>query len=86
MDYSLLVGIHDCSIPPSPEDEGADSWGEEGNGFVSGDEVTVDTPGPVSPNLGMYTMHTSMLTTIHVSRKVSNLPEMCCAVVGSCCS
>ena len=50
MDYSLLVGIHDCTIPPSPEDEGVDSWGEgDGNGFVSGDEV-VDAP--TSPTLG----------------------------------
>lgn len=48
MDYSLLVGIHDCSIPPAPDDDGMDSWGEEGNGFISGDEV-VDPP--VSPNV-----------------------------------
>lgn len=49
MDYSLLVGIYDCSIPPAPDDDGMDSWGEEGNGFISGDEVM---DAPVSPNVG----------------------------------
>lgn len=51
MDYSLLVGIHDCTIPPDPEEE--DSLGEEdGNDYISGDEVGET---PISPTLGMYT-------------------------------
>lgn len=50
MDYSLLVGIHDCTIPPAPDDDCIDSLGEEdGNGYVSSDEV-VDVP--VSPTTG----------------------------------
>ena len=54
MDYSLLVGIHDCTIPPAPDDDCVDSLGEEeGNGYISSDEV-VDTP--VSPTTGAYTM------------------------------
>lgn len=50
MDYSLLVGIHDCTIPPAPDEEYTDSYGEdEGNGYVSGDEI-IDTP--ASPTTG----------------------------------
>ena len=52
MDYSLLVGIHDCTIPPEPDDDCVDSFGEEdGNGYISSDEV-VDIP--VSPTTGMF--------------------------------
>ncbi len=50
MDYSLLVGIHDTTIPSAPDDDCIDSLGEEeGNGYISSDEV-VDTP--VSPTTG----------------------------------
>ena len=50
MDYSLLVGIHDCTVPPTPDDDCVDSLGEEeGNGYISSDEV-VDVP--VSPTTG----------------------------------
>jgi len=49
MDYSLLVGIHDCTIPPPPEDDFADSWGEDDeNGYFSNEEV-VEVP--VSPTV-----------------------------------
>lgn len=51
MDYSLLVGIHDCTIPLPVEDENAEDWGDEdGNGYISSDEVVE----PVSPQGRMY--------------------------------
>ena len=64
MDYSLLVGIHDCTLTSDPseeEGEAAGGWGddneEDGNGYVSSDDVgdapqSPRSPGPRTPGLG----------------------------------
>lgn len=50
MDYSLLVGIHDCTIPSIPEEEFWDDLGDDdGNGYISSDEVAEP---PLSPCAG----------------------------------
>ena len=51
MDYSLLVGIHDCTIPPAPDEDCGDSYGEE-DGYVSGEDLIEP---PVSPTTGSDT-------------------------------
>lgn len=57
MDYSLLVGIHDCTIPSSDEsDEGSED--EEG---VSGEDNPVT---PTSLTSGTSTMVEIMTTTV----------------------
>ncbi len=46
MDYSLLVGIHDCTVPVPVEDGNAEEWpDDDGNGYISSDEVAE----PMSP-------------------------------------
>ena len=40
MDYSLLVGIHDCTVPlPAEEDNGEDWTEDDGYDYVSSDEI-----------------------------------------------
>lgn len=48
MDYSLLVGIHDCTAAlPAEEEERMENWyDEDGNEYISSDEVVE----PVSPS------------------------------------
>ena len=58
MDYSLLVGIHDCTAPPSPEDAEAEEWEEEeewdeGNGYISNDDIGDLPHSPQSPGTGL---------------------------------
>ena len=48
MDYSLLVGIHDCTIPPDPEDEDDDE-DDDGNGNLSSDDIGDVPYSPHSP-------------------------------------
>ena len=51
MDYSLLVGIHDCTIPPDPQEvkeEGFDDDDDE-EGYTSNDDVVEDKQSPMSP-------------------------------------
>ena len=52
MDYSLLVGIHDCTLPPDPEDfEENQEDPEEGNGYLSSDDIEEAPQSP--PSAGM---------------------------------
>ncbi len=51
MDYSYLVGIHDCSIPPSPDEDYGDDYGEEdGYDYISSDEVNEPPLSPTGKN------------------------------------
>ena len=52
MDYSLLVGIYDSTIPPDPEDEDDEAEGEEGNGYLSSDDPGEVPQSPQSPTPG----------------------------------
>lgn len=46
MDYSLLVGIHDCTIPEDPEEEELE---DEGNGYISSDDIGDGPQSPTTP-------------------------------------
>ena len=40
MDYSLLIGIHDCTLPGPAEEYGEEEWLEEdNNGYISSDDI-----------------------------------------------
>ena len=65
MDYSLLVGIHDCSIPPIPEDESlAEGYDEDGNGYVSSDDINDPTLSPTAGENAGYKCVMDMHRTI----------------------
>ena len=57
MDYSLLVGIHDCTLPPDPEEDEEDL--DEGNGYLSSDDNIIEEAphSPISPAAGMSGAH-----------------------------
>lgn len=57
MDYSLLVGIYDGTIPPDPEDEDDDVEGEEGNGYLSSDDLGEVPQSPQSPTTPGECLH-----------------------------
>jgi len=51
MDYSLLIGIHDCTMPGPAEVDGKEEWVEEdGNGYISSDDIGE----PLSPQGSSY--------------------------------
>ena len=54
MDYSLLVGIYDGTIPPDLDDEDDEGEGEEGNGYLSSDDLGEGPHSPHSPTPGEY--------------------------------
>ena len=59
MDYSLLVGIHDCTLPPDPEEDEENL--DEGNGYLSSDDNIIEEApqspkSPISPAAGMSGM------------------------------
>ena len=59
MDYSLLVGIHDCTIAPDAEDEFEDSDDDYDSGEGYSDQ-------PLSPsNTGMSQIHIMYVTHCH---------------------
>ena len=47
MDYSLLVGIHDCTIAPDSDEEDFDKLEEDG--YVSSDDIGDAPHSPQSP-------------------------------------
>ena len=49
MDYSLLVGIHDCTIAPDSDEEDFDQFEDDEN--VSSDDVGEPPYSPQSPGL-----------------------------------
>lgn len=57
MDYSLLVGIYDGTIPPDPEDEDDEAEGEEGNGYLSSDDLGEVPQSPQSPTIPGKCLH-----------------------------
>lgn len=50
MDYSLLVGIHDCTAPPDSDEEDVEEWEEDGNGYISSDDIGEVPQSPHSPS------------------------------------
>ena len=61
MDYSLLVGIHDCTIALDPEEE---DWEEEGNGYISSDDIGDGPQSPTTP--GKYMWYPLYFLCVHV--------------------
>ncbi len=72
MDYSLLVCIHDCTIPPDSDDEDFNDWEEDVNGYISSDDIGEPPQSPHSPgemiNLHVYIISSAVV--VKAFRKV----------------
>lgn len=65
MDYSLLVGIHDCLAPISESEDDDEDW-EDGNGYVSDDLIDGPHSPPSSPTIGTMIAVVSTMSSISV--------------------
>ena len=69
MDYSLLVGIYDCTAAPLSEEESMENWyDEDGNDYLSSDELVepVSPPGTYNNPISLQNMCFAMSMHIHV--------------------
>ncbi len=66
MDYSLLVCIHDCTIPPDSDDEDFNDCEEDG--YISSDDIGEPPQSPHSPG-EMISLHVCRHAVAQLSLK-----------------